>query len=124
MRSGLRKHWKILLSAFLVGLLILAYFGYQYSGHVSSAFGWISDETGGNTMAVLVIGLALVGVVYASFCLIFPMIVYFGLRDLRRRSAHLEKTLETFTTLFVREANNGVRPEAAVKSSEKEARKV
>jgi hypothetical protein len=96
MTLRLRKHWKIWLSASLVGLLIFVYLGYRYRGHVSSAFGWISEETGGDTMAVLVIVLALVGLVYAFFCLIFPIIVYFGLRDLRRRTAEIEKTVHTF----------------------------
>jgi hypothetical protein len=100
MRLGLRKHWKIWLSAFLVGLLILVYLGYRYRGHVSSAFGWISEETGGNTMAVLVIALALAGLIYAVFCLILPMIVYFGFRDLRRQTAEIEKALHTLADKF------------------------
>jgi len=96
MRLGLRKHWKIWLSAFLCGLLIVVCLGYRYRGHVSAAFGWISDETGGITMAVLVILLTLVGLIYAVFCLILPILVYCGLRDLRRRTAEIEKTMQTF----------------------------
>ena len=113
MKLGLRKYWKVWLSASLLGLLVLAYFGYRYRAHVSSAFGWISEETGGKAMGVLTIALTLCGLVYAFFCLIFPIIVYVGLRDLRRRMAEIEKTLQTFVSLSTREANDRrVGPEA------------
>jgi hypothetical protein len=125
MKLGLRKYWKVWLSAFAFGILVLAYLGYRYRGHVSSAFGWISEETGGKTMAVLTIALTLCAVVYALFCLILPIIVYFGLRDLRRRTAHLEETMQTFVRLLGRDANDeNARPGVETKLSEMEKRKV
>jgi hypothetical protein len=118
MKLGSRKYGK--LSALILGLLgvlALAYLGYRYRGHVSSAFGSISGETGGTTMAVLTIVLTLGGLIYGLFCLISPIIVLCGLRDLRRRTAEIEKTMQTLARLSTRRANGGpIRPEAEEKS--------
>jgi hypothetical protein len=93
-KFGLIRSWKAWLSALGLICLALAYFGYRYRGHVFSAFGWISEETGGKTMAVLTIALTLCALIYALFCLLFPIIVCFGLRDLRRRTAEIEQTTQ------------------------------
>ena len=92
MGRGLRTCWKLSLGAFLFGVLLLAYLGYRYRGHVSSAFGFISEETGGTAMAVLTIILSICGLMYGAFCLVFPILAYFGLKDLRRRIAAIQTT--------------------------------
>jgi hypothetical protein len=110
MKFGSRKYSKVWLAALflcLLGILVLVYLGYRYQGHVSSAFGWISEETGGKKMAVLAIALTLSGLIYGFFCLIAPIIVVLGLRDLRRRTAEMEKTVQTFATLLKSPANAG-----------------
>lgn len=107
MKAGLRKYWKVYVGLFLLGLLFLAYFGYRHPGHVSSAFGWISEETGGKTMAVLTIALTLCALVYGLFCFIFPILVYFGVRDLRRRTAEMEQTMQMCAKILTSQGSNG-----------------
>jgi hypothetical protein len=94
MKAALRKYWKMWVAVCVLALLFLAYFAYRHRAHVSSAFGWISEETGGKTIAVLTIALTLCGLVYGLFCFIFPILVYSGLRDLRRRTAEIEQTIQ------------------------------
>ena len=121
MKFGARKYGKVWLSVFFlgfVGLLALAYLGYRYRGHVSSAFGWISEETGGKKMAVLTIALTLCGLIYGFFCLISPIIVVLELRDLRHRTTEIERIVQTFARVVSRQANDGpMTPEAEEKSS-------
>lgn len=94
MNFGVRKYWKIWSSALLLVVLTVIYFGFHYRAHVSSAFGWISEETGGKTMAVLTIALSLLALVYGLFCLIFPIIVFVRLNDLRRRVNEVAQNVE------------------------------
>jgi len=116
MKAGLRKYWKVYLGLCVLGLLFLAYFGYRHRGHVSSAFSWISEETGGKTMAVLTIALTLCALVYALFCFIFPILVYLGVRDLRRRTAEMEQTIQMCAKILTSEGSDGRgRPDAVQK---------
>jgi hypothetical protein len=94
MKFSVHKYWKILLAALFVVFLVLLYLGFRYRGHVSSAFGWISEETGGTAIAVLTIALTLIGLVYGFFCLIFPIIVFFRLNDLRRQMSAVTQSVQ------------------------------
>ncbi len=97
MKFGLRRFWKNLVGVGALIVLALIYFGFRYRGHVSSAFGWISEETGGKMMAVLTIALASIGLAYGAFCLIFPIIVFSRLNDLRRRIAEVAQNVDAMS---------------------------
>ncbi len=77
-----------------VVLLALAFSAWWFRGHVFSAFGWLAEAVGGRTLAVLCIALGLGLLVCVFSWLIFPIIVYLGLRDLRRRTAELERAAQ------------------------------
>ena len=74
--------------------LTLAILGYRFRGHLSSAFGLLAEETGGKTVAALSLVGALFILVCAFFWMIFPILVFLGLRDLRHRTARLHETTE------------------------------
>src|SRR5262245_37103930 len=101
--------WKALLIIFFIALVVLGYLAYRYRGHLFSAFGWITDETGGKTPAVLSIALALGMLVCFVFWMIFPILVYFGLKDLRRRTAELNETAQTCARLLSQVSANNER---------------
>jgi hypothetical protein len=75
-------------------VLALAALGYRFRGHVSSAFGSLAEAVGGKMFAALSLALALFLVVCLVFWMIFPILVYFGLRDLRRHTARLHETAQ------------------------------
>jgi hypothetical protein len=81
--------WVIGLGIVLLGLAVA---GYIYRGHVLSALDIIADETGGRTMAALAVLGALLLLIWLLVWLLFPLMVIWGLRDLRRRTAELEQT--------------------------------
>lgn len=116
MPPGLRKYWKAFLSGCVLALLFLAYFVFRYRRHLSSAFGWISEETGGRKMAIATIALALCGLIYALFCLIFPIIVCLRLGDLRRRLIDIEQTIRPSTRAPGGAGDETVKSEAAGKT--------
>ena len=82
----------ICLALALLAVLTLIFLGYWFRGHISSGFGFVAEATGGRTAAVLSLVLILFILVCAFFWMILPIIVFFGLRDLRRRTAELDQT--------------------------------
>jgi hypothetical protein len=84
--------WKLWGAVTGIALLALVITGYIYRGHVLSALDFVGDVTGGRTTAALTFLGALLILVWLVFWLLFPFAVYFGLRDLRRRTAELDET--------------------------------
>ena len=82
--------------AWLVGsavvLLALLVAGYIYRGHVLSALDFIAEATGSRTTAALSVAGGLLVLLWLLLWMLFPIVVYFGLRDLRRRTAELDET--------------------------------
>jgi hypothetical protein len=95
MRPAFRNHRKFWASLLVAGLAVLLALGFRYRGHVSSAFGWISEETGGPVMALLAMVLAVCVAAYALFCFVLPFLIYFGLKDLRARTRAIEAKIGT-----------------------------
>lgn len=79
---------------FILAILAFGYLGYRYRGHVNSAFGWVVHETGSKPLAVLSIALALWVALCSFFWLIFPILVYVGLRGLQHRIVELDDSLQ------------------------------
>jgi hypothetical protein len=88
-RMRRRRVWSIVAG---LALLTLVFFSYWYRSYLFSGFGLVVEATGGRTLAVLSLALALFVLVCFFFWMIFPMLVYFGLRDIRRRTAKLDQT--------------------------------
>ena len=80
--------------AAIAGLVVLALgiLSYRFRGHLSSGFGLLADATGGRTVAVLCLILALFVLVCTVCWMSLPILLFFGLSDLRRRSARLEQS--------------------------------
>lgn len=94
MRTRSSHRWILPLLVFVLVIAALAYLGYRYRGHVLSAFGYVTDATGSKTNAALTVALALAILICLFFWFIFPIVVYLGLRDLRRRTAELDETIQ------------------------------
>jgi hypothetical protein len=73
-------------------LLILALLAYRYRGHILSGLDLIAEGTGSRTTALWsLLGVMLVLVVLFAWML-FPIIVFLGFWELRRRTAELDRT--------------------------------
>jgi hypothetical protein len=90
------RKWRVWMIVAGVALIALAIAGYKFRAHLSSAFGLLADATGGRTLAVLSIALALFLVICLLFWMTFPILVYLGMRDLRRRTARLDQTTQLY----------------------------
>ena len=82
----------IRLAVAILAVLTLGFLSYWFRGHLTSGFGFVAEATGGRTAAALSLALILFILVCAFFWMIFPIVVYFGLKDLRRRTAELDQT--------------------------------
>jgi hypothetical protein len=87
-----RRNRVIRLAVAILAVLTLSFVGYWFRGHLSSGFGFIAEVTGGRMTAALSLALILFILVCAFFWMIFPIVLYFGLKDLRRRTAELDQT--------------------------------
>jgi hypothetical protein len=86
-----RKHlaWLTAIAAALMAILVL---GFIYRRFLLSGLDLIAQGTGSRKTALLaVLGLLLV-IGWLLVWLLFPLIVYLGLRDLRRRTTDLDQT--------------------------------
>lgn len=87
---GKRTVW-IATAAALVVLLVLGFF---YRHFILSGLDLVAVGTGGRTSAALCLVLALLVLAWLLVWLLFPLFVYLGLRDLRRRTAELDRTMK------------------------------
>ena len=93
-RESLRRNRKVWVAVMGLVALTLGLLGYRFRGHLSSGFGLVAEATGGSTTAVLSLTFALLALVCVFFWMIFPILVYLGLKDLRRRTAKLDQTTQ------------------------------
>ena len=89
-RLGKRAVW-IAIAGVLAVLLVL---GFIYRHYLLSGLDLVAEATGSRTSAALCLALALLALVWLLVWLLFPIFVYFGLRDLRRRTAELDRTMK------------------------------
>src|SRR5579885_3349667 len=81
--------WLIASAVVLLALLIVAV---VYRRFLFSAWDIIAQGTGGRTTAALCVLGALLVLLWLLVWVLFPLIVYLSLRDLRRRTAALDET--------------------------------
>jgi|SRR5579864_8984178 len=89
-RCGKRRIW-ITAAAILAVLIVVGIF---YRRFLLSGLDLVAEATGSRTSAALCLALALLVLVWLLVWLLFPVFVYFGLRDLRRRTAELDRTMK------------------------------
>ncbi len=87
---GKRAVW-IATAAVLAVLIVL---GFLYRRFLLSGLDLVAEGTGSRTSAALCLALAFLVLAWLLVWLLFPLFVYFGLRDLRRRTAELDRTMK------------------------------
>ena len=91
-RSPYRRWvWAEIAAAVVIGLAILAF---VYRAPLGWAFDILAEETGSMTAAIVCLGVALLALLWAALWLLFPIVVFLGLRDLRRRTSEVDATTE------------------------------
>jgi hypothetical protein len=88
--SGKRAVW-IASAAVLALLLVLGFF---FRHFLLSGLDLVAEGTGSRTSAALCLVGALLVLALLLVWLLFPIFMYFGLRDLRRRTAELDRTMK------------------------------
>jgi hypothetical protein len=76
----------------LLAALVLAILGYAYRRFLLSGLDLIAEGTGGRKTALLCVVLGLVALIWLLIWMLFPIFLFFGLRDIRRRTAELDRT--------------------------------
>src|ERR1700690_1893664 len=75
----------------LVASVVLAV-GYHYRHFLLSGFDLAAEDTGRRMTALLCLALVLLALAWMFVWMLFPIFVYFGMKDLRRRTAELDRT--------------------------------
>ena len=91
-RAWLCRNRVVWLVVAAVGLFLPIAFGFWYRRFVLSGLDLVAEATGGRTSALLTLAGAFLLVVALLAWMLLPFVVYFGLKDLRRRTALLERT--------------------------------
>ena len=78
----------------VAGIAIIASgaLAYVYRARLRLGLGLLVDETGSKSMAALCLVLGLFVLVCLVLWMLFPLLVYTGLKDLRRRTSELDET--------------------------------
>jgi uncharacterized Tic20 family protein len=90
MNASRKRAVCLTLAALLV--LILLVLGYFYRRFLLSGLDLAAEATGSRMTAVLCLALGLLALLWLFIWMLFPIIVYVGLKDLRRRTAELDRT--------------------------------
>jgi hypothetical protein len=93
--AGARQSRRELLAWSVVAVVVLislATLGYVFRGHVLSALDFVAEATGDRLTALAALVGGLVVLLWLVLWLLFPIIVYLGLKDLRRRTTELDQT--------------------------------
>lgn len=83
-------------------LMVLLVLACVYRRFLLSGLDLVAEATGSRTSAALCLAATLVALVWLLVWLFFPVFVYFGLRDLRRRTAELDRTMKRYAEHLTR----------------------
>jgi hypothetical protein len=95
-----------------LAILALGALGYAYRIRLKVGLDFLVEETGSRTMAALCLILALFTLVCLLLWMLFPLLVYLGLKDLRRRTSELDETTRVCARHLARLADDRIRPQA------------
>jgi hypothetical protein len=90
--TGSGKRAVLIALAVLVAAMLLLVF--LYRRFLLSGLDLVGEATGGRTSAALCLLLGLLVLIWLLVWLLFPLFVYLGMRDLRRRTAELDQTMK------------------------------
>jgi hypothetical protein len=93
-----RRRRAIWLTVSVLLILALASLGYYYRAHVLAGLDLIGEATGGRTTAALSVAGAVLVLAIVLAWVLFPIIVLFGFRELRRHTAELDETTRSCVT--------------------------
>jgi hypothetical protein len=88
------QKWVVRGMVVIVLLLGIGALGYVFRGHVLSGLDLVAEATGGRGIALGVIVVSLIALACAFLWMLFPLILYLGLRDLRHRTTELNETIK------------------------------
>ena len=88
-RRARRWVWSTLAAA---AVLAGSAFAYRFRTPLGQGFDYLVDQSGSKTAAILSLAVALFITVAVLIWILSPLILFFGLRDLRRRTAELDET--------------------------------
>lgn len=86
-RRRKRTIWLVLAAMALLALGIFAWFDRRF---LLSGLDIVAEATGSRTTALLALAFGFLALVWVLVWMLFPIFVYLGLRDLRRRTAALD----------------------------------
>lgn len=95
-------------------VLVLLVCGYLYRRFLLSGLDLVAEATGSRLTAVLCLALGLIAFLWLFVWMLFPIFVYVGLKDLRRRTAELGMT----TTLCAQHLAQATADREAAKNDE------
>jgi hypothetical protein len=107
--SRKRAVWLTVAALLVLVLLVLGYF---YRRFLLSGLDLVAEATGSRMTAALSLALGLLALIWLLVWMLFPIFVYFGLRDLRRRTAELDRTTKLCAQHLARAAAD--RPAAKI----------
>lgn len=90
--SGLNRKRAVWLAIVAVAVLSLVVLAYLYRRFLLSGLDLVAEATGSRKTAAVCLALAVVALLWLLVWMLFPIFVYFGLKDLRRRTAELDRT--------------------------------
>lgn len=76
----------------LIAIAALGALAYVYRERLNLGLTFLIDETGSKTAAAAFVVLALFAVVCLVLWMVFPFLVFVGLKDLRRRTSDLDQS--------------------------------
>jgi hypothetical protein len=86
------SHRRMIWVITLLSVLVLVVLGYVYRRFLLSGLDLVAEGTGGRSTAILCLALGLVALTLIAIWLLLPIFLFFGFRDLRRRTAELDRT--------------------------------
>ncbi len=88
-RRARRRIWMGLAAVVLIGLVSLAYFNRAL---LRWGYDLLVEETGSHTAAFGCLAAGLLALLWLALWILFPLVVFAGFRELRRRTVELEET--------------------------------
>ena len=98
--NGSRKRTVWIASAAVLTVLLAV--GFCYRHFLLSGLDLVAEATGSRKSAALCLVVVLLALLWLFVWLLLPLFVYFGLRDLRQRTAELDRTMKLCAQLLTR----------------------
>ena len=109
-----RTLWMVVPTIVIAAVAALAY---VYRSRIELGLGLLVDETGSRTMAAVCLVLGLFALCCLLVWMVFPILFYVGLKDLRHRTSEMNETTKVCANHLARMAEDcGTRQEQKTKN--------